>query len=328
MSKKRKKKEKQKVNANKQQKALKKKQKATKNRIENPPEIVQVLGDVPIVEDGFRMVSPAQAMMNYAAPLREALGELDSVDELNNVLYLSQVCWNLALSDDDEMKYDVIDQFKEIGFDDAEQVVEMMILRHRQMYPDEHERDSGGIGFYLKERLIDPPQEYVPFKESKLEINEVEVDRNEDDEEISKILLRLNENLPDENINTEDLSFDFSDKASARFAFWCQQKGIQTEVVEAFLIGVERFIHYASQYVCESLDSISSKSIHEFMNQHFICKVHASPEDMSAMPVGLIWFYRFLTEQKIIQPERRIIEDIESEKLSFQRNLRKYHFPS
>ena len=82
----------------------------------------------------------AEAMMEYAEPL---LADTDgSVDQMNKALALAQLCWNLALTPEQEREDMLAEMRPTLKMDDGEfeqfrrSVILPMIRRHIKMFPN------------------------------------------------------------------------------------------------------------------------------------------------------------------------------------------------
>lgn len=82
----------------------------------------------------------------YAQPL---LDDTDgSIEQMNSAFGLAQVCWNLALSPEEELDETLTELRPTLKMDDAEfedfrlSVILPMIRRHREMFPDLAPRES------------------------------------------------------------------------------------------------------------------------------------------------------------------------------------------
>ena len=108
----------------------------------------------------------AESILAYAQPL---LDETDgSPEQTEHALSIAQICWNLALLPESELEGVCAETRTALGMDDSEfaefrqSVVEPMILRHRQMFPDMPMIDSpgGGSGPAGPERVEQPEAKY------------------------------------------------------------------------------------------------------------------------------------------------------------------------
>ena len=89
-----------------------------------------------------------EAIAAYAQPL---LDETDgSVEEANRAFALAQICWNLALSPENEREKAISELKLTLNMDDAEfdefrrSVLVKMIRRHEEMFPSMHAQGSMG----------------------------------------------------------------------------------------------------------------------------------------------------------------------------------------
>jgi hypothetical protein len=92
------------------------------------------------------MGAMAEAIAAYAQPLINATD--GSIEQLSKALSISQVCWNIALLPE-EKRQSFIDSLGEtLSMDDAEleefqqSILSPMILRHEEMFPKLHQRES------------------------------------------------------------------------------------------------------------------------------------------------------------------------------------------
>lgn len=89
----------------------------------------------------------ADAITAYAQPL---LDQTDgSIEQLNNALAITQLCYNLAMLPEEERETALSEMKASLGKNDLDfdefrrSIVEPMIRRHEDMFPGLHRRDSG-----------------------------------------------------------------------------------------------------------------------------------------------------------------------------------------
>ena len=296
-------------------------------RGEGGPPIVSVDRNVPVVEDGYRVVGPAQAMMDYAGVLMEHMPDRGP-DAINVALQIAQVCWNLAIEPDEKLRQLAVDSMKPLFGSEAEEMVDVMVNRHRQMFPELGQRGGGGMGVYIKEKVIDAPKEFVPFDESKLQFVEEPLPRSEEDEVLSDMVTEIDGVVEDGDLGEIDALFDkLIDAFSPRFTSWCAQKGVEGSDAEDLCFCAERFINYVYGYTGETLSTISSGHVDEFVTTFFIRKTSCDPGPMSGMPAALKLLAGFLAEQTIATPSGHIASVAERKKGTFLKNLREYQAP-
>jgi hypothetical protein len=90
----------------------------------------------------------AAGMVAYAQPL---IDQTDgSLEQLNNALMISQICFNLALLPEVERQSCLIETKAERGMGDEEfnefrqSIIDPMIQRHKEMFPRMHSRRASG----------------------------------------------------------------------------------------------------------------------------------------------------------------------------------------
>ncbi len=88
----------------------------------------------------------ADSMVAYAQPL---IDETDgSQEQLNKAFGIAQLCWNLALAPENDREKDISNMQKTLKMDKAEfadfrrSVIDPMILRHQEMFPNMPRFDS------------------------------------------------------------------------------------------------------------------------------------------------------------------------------------------
>lgn len=88
----------------------------------------------------------ADSIVAYAQPLIDSTD--GSMEQLNKALAIGQVCWNLAITPEDQ-RQSVLEEMRnsfpmgEAEFDDFERSVLLpMIRRHEEMFPRLHQRHS------------------------------------------------------------------------------------------------------------------------------------------------------------------------------------------
>src|SRR5687767_14288861 len=88
----------------------------------------------------------AEAITSYAQVLIDATD--GSMEEMNRALALGQLCWNLALVPEDKRDELLATMRIKLAMEDAafeelrRTVVEPMILRHKSMFPQMHQKGS------------------------------------------------------------------------------------------------------------------------------------------------------------------------------------------
>ena len=274
--------------------------------------------DVPVAQDGYRIVGPAQAVMDYAKPL---IDESLSQEQFSETIRFVQLCWNLAIverrepEEFDKQRRKIIDDF---GGPDAEDKIDMMIKRFDQMFPDVGRTPS----FYFKERVIDI-EEYEPFDESTLHISEDRIPPTKEEMKLAETSRKID---PSED---ENKLSEWQNEVVNYYAEWCIAKGVPNDRVGNFAYAVNSYLDFLSNYhdVVPS-DYIPAEAVREFMRTFFIRKTWMEAQGKSAMPCALKLFIQYLDEKGIVSGIERVRKIIESEQDKFLRNLKLYTDPS
>jgi hypothetical protein len=274
--------------------------------------------DVPLVEDGYRIVGPAQAMVDYAKPLTD---EAESEEDLNKALKLAQVLWNLALlgrSDPEEFEKQKKELADGMDIPEADSLIKKMIGRFEVMFPY-----VGRVpAFYVRERVIDI-EEYEPFDESTLHISEDKIPPTRKETKLAETLRKI-----DPGEDESDL-VKWQDQVLDCYVEWCIAKGVPEDKVAHFAYNVNSYLDFLNNYSRETVSADTpAEAVQEFMRAHFIRKTSSPAEHKTMMPSALKLFMQYLDEKGIISGTERVRRIVESEQDDFQENLRLFVNPS
>jgi hypothetical protein len=274
--------------------------------------------DVPLVDDGYRIVGPAQAMVDYAKPL---IDEAESEEDLNKALTFAQVLWNLALigrSDPEEFEKQKKELTDEMGIPEADDIIKEMIVRFERMFPF-----TGRVpGFYVRERVIDI-EEYEPFDESTLHISEDKIPPTRKEMKLAETLREI-----DPGEDTSDL-IKWQNQVLDRYVEWCIAKGVPEDEAGHFAYNVNMYLDFLNNYSGETVSADTPPEvIQEFMQTHFIRKTSSPAERKTMMPYALKLFMQYLDEKGIVSGTEDVIRIVESEQDDFQENLKLFVNPS
>ncbi len=297
--------------------------------------VVHASIDVPVVDqEGFRMVGPAQAMMDFLKPLLEddenEIEDADKEGYLNETLALGQIIWNLALdSENSSAKENVIQSLRDKGMDEAESFIDSLLGRHRRMFPDLHDpARRGDGGFYIRERLLDPPKEYVPYDESKLVLREEPYVNTPENAAMVEALHDLDECVETEKPSVLDALQVFKEKALKHFEAWLSFKGISQRDAENFSFGVDIFLNFIYNYRGTPINGVSPEDMRIFLTAFVIRKCAAPPEEVTMFPTGIRLFNLFLEEVGAVkQANPEITNAVAERRQEFLKALRAWHFP-
>ena len=274
--------------------------------------------DVPLVEDGYRIVGPAQAMVDYAKPLME---EAESKKEMDKAFMLAQVFWNLALlgrSDPEEFEKQRKELADDMGIPEADDVIEEMIERFERMFPYAGRQPA----FYMRERLIDI-EEYEPFDESTLHISEDKIPPTRKEMKLAQRLRKID---PDED---KSGLVKWQNRVLDCYVEWCIAKGVPEDKAGHFAYNVNSYLNFLNDYHGETVSADTpAEVVQEFMRAHFIRKTSSSAQRKTMMPSALKLFMQYLDEKGIVSGTERVKRIVESEQDAFQENLKLFVNPS
>jgi len=274
--------------------------------------------DVPLVDDGYRIVGPAQAMVDYAKPLMD---ETESEEDLHKALKLAQVLWNLALlgrRDPEEFEKQKKELADGMDIPEADSLIKTMIGRFERMFPYVGREPA----FYVRERVIDI-EEYEPFDESTLHISEDKIPPTRKEMKLAETLRKID---PDE--DESDL-VKWQDRVLDCYVEWCIAKGVPEDTVAHFAYNVNSYLDFLNSYSRETVSADTpAEVVQEFMRTHFIRKTSSPAQRKTTMPFALKLFMKYLDEKGIVSGTENVRQIVESEQDDFQENLKLFVNPS
>ncbi len=282
----------------------------------------------PVVEEGFRLVGPAQAMMDWGKPIFESCAE--NKESMNDAMSFLQMCWNIAVMNDgaakDKAKLSFMRQF---GKSDLAAHVDYLLERHKLMFPTLKKDTS----FYLRERVIDEPTEKDKkyFNEQAVRLNEEIFGPGWTDRKIARRLTKLDGLVQSGEAGSRKYDKQFvrlADDLIDRFDDWCRKKGVTEEQAGHLTFAANRFLDFLYRYVGRPLNAADESAFSEFMTTFWIRKTFADAESMTAMPMALHLFYRFLREKELVDDDALFQKYIQQLKPAFLANFKSYQNPA
>ena len=274
-----------------------------------------------VVDGGYRIVGPAQAMLDLAKPM---IYETKSREDMDKAISFAQSCWTLAILEvrEPEKVDEARKKLLKLGYPDANELIDRMLERFHLMFPEVGVKPS----FYIKERVLkEDIEEFEPFDESTLQINKEIIPPTENELKLAKTL----SSITDSEEVDEDKLMKLWDEILDAYAEWCLAKGVPDDKIRVFANVVSNFLDFLYKYY-EKLPSkdIPVIAFMHFMREHYIRKVWTTSQEKSMMPAAMKLFMQYLGEKKIISGTRYLTRIIESEQKTFLRNLKLYTNPS
>jgi hypothetical protein len=208
---------------------------------------------------------------------------------------------------------------------EIEALIDIMIERHHIMFPFLHQ----DAGFYIRERIIDAPEEFTLFDESVIVFAPETIPADMEEEKLIKELQKVDSYVEsgEEWTKCEKKFHSFQKRIVRRYGEWCEKKGLDAEVADNFCTAVERYLDFVYQFGNGTLFTIDKKAIHEFVTLFWIRKTYAEPYELSVMPKALELFYIYLKEKGFIDIIDKFVIAINNAKPEFLANLEAYFTP-
>lgn len=262
-----------------------------------PTRVDEVRRDVPVVdEDGARIVSPAQASMDFAKPLWEEFPP-ETPEQAQNLLNIGMGLWNLALerrrgSESQELRKTVLDALIDSGVPSPAEFLDRMIERHVAMFPD---AGSGRGSFYEREIVVDELPAWTPFVEDRLPQENPPAGDTDADQAALRVagefdgLLRKGD--------TDALLGDLQrigGTIEQGFGDWLERWGVEADDAVSLAEVVGMFLHFLAQYRGEPLDEQPEAAGSEFLMTWLFRKARIDGRTHSAAPAALELFGSYL----------------------------------
>ena len=275
---------------------------------------------------GYHIVGPAQAMMEYSQALSDIRGGEADGKELNEILNVTGMLWNIAITDDPASKREMRTQLKSMHPDWIDdELIDMMLDRHRRMFPSLMTDPPMAIRVHV----IDPPEKIELFDESKAVLKPEMIPPDSEDKKVIESFRRVEErvkNGEDWNLIEEELN-EAQNKLVGIFKTWCRRKGIPSGVIGDFVFAVGRWMDFSHGYERICFSDAGPEFIGDFMNRFWLRKSYAKPVVLSAMPCALECFYKFLVEKAYMKNARQQLRAIHENRGEFFIALQSYFKP-
>jgi len=259
-------------------------------------------GGEPEAPKGFRPVSTAQAMIEYAAPIM-AYVEDGTVADPNDALQVGLLLWNytlpevpVAMRQSRRAIVSHIETTLHMDREEAEAFCDEMIERKAYLFPDEMQPEGVPMTMFMRKEV-----EYLitPFEESQLHLSDEIIPPNDDDDTFVKALEELDARIDfgEEYGDWESDFFEIKDLCCERYDHWLQAKGVPETLSDQFSACIEPYLNFIYQYDAGDLLNVLPYTIEEFFMDWLMRKVMVKPPEYTQWPPALRLFYRFLSEK-------------------------------
>ena len=280
----------------------------------------------PEPESGYHIVGPAQAMMEYSQALSDILAGESDEKEMNAILHVTGLLWNMAITDDPASESEMRTKLKSMHpdwIDDG--LIDMMLDRHRRMFPTLMTDPPMAI----KVHVIAPPEKIELFDESRAILKPEIIPPDSMENKVIESFHQVEERLKggdDWSLIEKDLN-KTQDKLINIFKKWCLMKGVESNVIGDLVFAAGRLMDFFHGYERKCLAEVEPEAIVNFMNDFWLRKTFGSPVVMSAMPCAIECFYRFLVEKKYTKNAELQVRVIHENRGEFLIALQTYFKP-
>jgi hypothetical protein len=314
-------------------KIRKKKSKAAKSPSKSNVEFINTspMSDIEAPE-GFRTVSPTQAIMVYNQPLMEH-GQKNT-DDLNELMQIGISLWNYSISihdgkEDKKNRDTIIETLKtklSLSGEKAKALLDKMVERYSYLFPKNIQPEDKLFMFIRKETSID----IQPLDYSKLAVPQGIIPPDNKDKDLINRIKLLDTFITSNSDYSEfeELMFDVMDDSEKRFEKWLNKKRLSKDIKQfQFPSCIESYLQFIYGYMHDdivTLKIISRHYIEEFFEDYLLRKmILENPAEYVEWIPALKLFYRFLYEKEYIADPDDIIGAIDSLEPDFIEILRK-----
>ena len=280
--------------------------------------------------EGFRPISMSQALIEYAKPIRERLGE-ESMEVFQLAMDLAMPLWNYAIrlekeEEDDLLKTKIIIQIKKslkMNINKAREFFEMMVERKSYLLPPKIQPEHPMTMYIRKE------SDYLitDFDYDEVKISDEPMPPDDDDKKLIHQIELQDKDIADgtEYEKWEERYFKMVDNCNDRYKKWLIDKGLD-KFKDDFPYCIEIFLNFIYTYHHDEYADLKSVSVYllqEFFTDHLFRKVLVEPFEYVHWIPALKLFYRFLFEKEYLKDPKTVIRLLNLIEPHFMKILRK-----
>jgi hypothetical protein len=280
--------------------------------------------------EGFRSISMAQALMEYAKPLMEYMR--DEEDSMNDVLQVSMMLWNYSLAlkregENKKIEKEILEALKNtcnLDKTKAQSLFTKMIERQSYLFPEEMQPESRGLFMFIRK---EERHHIKPFDYNQLVLSDTIIPPDQKDRDFINMIKRLDSYVQDEAEYEmyEDLLISLKDDCPGLFEKWLIAKGFKGDASE-FSFCPNIYFDFIYGYMHEDivfLNAVPDVYLAEFFEDFLLRKVMAEPNEYVNWPPALKLLYQFLYEKEYLDNYKNIIKKIDRLEPSFIEVLKK-----
>lgn len=280
--------------------------------------------------EGFRSISMSQAVMEYAKPLIELVE--DNEKGLNDVLQISMMLWNYALSVEQDGEDRIIEKEILKGLEanldldksEAQALFTKMIQRRSYLFPPDKQPKAGTPFMFIRKEVR---HLIKPFDYKNLLLSNEIIPPDQNDRDVMNKIDRLDSYIYQgtEYDRYENLFLSLKDECQDQFKKWLIAKGLKDDVQD-FSSCLNAYFDFIYGYMHDDivvLKSIPNIYFVEFFEDFLLRKVLTEPNEYVYWPPALKLFYQFLYEKGYLENHEEIIEKIDRVEPYFIKVLKK-----
>jgi hypothetical protein len=280
--------------------------------------------------EGFRSISIAQAMMEYAKPIMKYTeGDENGLDD---AIQITTMLWNYTISvergnEDKDLEKEILKTLrKTLNLDkhQAQALLTKMVERYRYLFPQDIQPELGLPFMFIRKELRHLIR---PFDYRKLVLSKEIIPPDKKDRDMIEKIRRLDGYMSDgtEYGTYEDLFFSLKDACEDLFEKWLIAKGLKADARD-FSFCLSTYLDFIYGYMHDEvviLKSVPDIYLIEFFEDFLLRKMMVEPNEYVYWPPALKLFYQFLHEKGYLDTHEKLIGKIDKIEPYFMEVLKK-----
>jgi len=280
--------------------------------------------------EGFRSISMAQAIMEYAKPIMEYIE--DAENGLDKAMQISTMLWNYTISaekgnEDKKLEKEISKTLrKTLGMDkdEAQALFTKMVQRYRYLFPQNIQPEPGLPFMFIRKEVRHLIR---PFDYKKLVLSKELIPPDKKDGDVIDKIRRLDTYISDgaDYGKYENLFLSLKDECEDQFEKWLIAKGLRDDARD-FSFCLSTYLDFIYGYLHDDvviLKLVPDIYFIEFFEDFLLRKMMVEPNEYVYWPPALKLLYQFLHEKGYLDNHEEIMEKIDKIEPYFMEVLKK-----
>jgi len=280
--------------------------------------------------EGFRSISMAQAIMEYAKPIMEYIE--DAENGLDKAMQISTMLWNYTISaekgnEDKKLEKEISKTLrKTLGMDkdEAQALFTKMVQRYRYLFPQNIQPEPGLPFMFIRKEVRHLIR---PFDYKKLVLSKELIPPDKKDGDVIDKIRRLDTYISDgaDYGKYENLFPSLKDECEDQFEKWLIAKGLRDDARD-FSFCLSTYLDFIYGYLHDDvviLKLVPDIYFIEFFEDFLLRKMMVEPNEYVYWPPALKLLYQFLHEKGYLDNHEEIMEKIDKIEPYFMEVLKK-----